>query len=388
MFKALKIENFRGFKAFELQQLDRVNLLVGRNNSGKTSILEAIQLLCSRANLEPLIGIMTNRGEYSSSENHSLNRQLTESQNLDIQHLFYGHTVQSASHISISGSHTEDCETLTVSLDGTYGDFDSQLEEPNASGFSLLVQWKLEPDTEEVQSENLSRLDTELNLFYSPLSANFGLSTNRVRSPQRKPYDIPINIPAPINTQFITPFSLSAQSMIEMFEDFVVLTPEEQVVNQALHTIESRIERIAPISSKKSTIFGSRTGFIVKLTGINERVPIGSMGDGIWRMLGLAISAVGAKGGVLLVDEIDTGLHFTVMVDMWKMILQIAQRLDIQVFATTHSRDCWESLAEAGRLEESENEITIHRIERERDRSVIFSGRKMMIAADQEIEVR
>ncbi|NES25231.1 MAG: AAA family ATPase, partial [Symploca sp. SIO3E6] len=47
MLNTLKIENFRGFKSFELQQLGRVNLLVGVNNSGKTSILEAIQLLCS-----------------------------------------------------------------------------------------------------------------------------------------------------------------------------------------------------------------------------------------------------------------------------------------------------------------------------------------------------
>ena len=53
MLKSVKIENFRGFKSFELQQLGRINLLVGENNSGKTSILEAVQLLCSRTNLEP-----------------------------------------------------------------------------------------------------------------------------------------------------------------------------------------------------------------------------------------------------------------------------------------------------------------------------------------------
>ena len=43
MLKSVKIENFRGFKSFELQQLGRINLLVGENNTGKTSILEAIQ---------------------------------------------------------------------------------------------------------------------------------------------------------------------------------------------------------------------------------------------------------------------------------------------------------------------------------------------------------
>jgi predicted ATP-dependent endonuclease of OLD family len=52
MLKSIKIENFRGFKSFELQQIGRINLLVGENNSGKTSILEAIQLLCSRTDLD------------------------------------------------------------------------------------------------------------------------------------------------------------------------------------------------------------------------------------------------------------------------------------------------------------------------------------------------
>jgi AAA15 family ATPase/GTPase len=64
MFRSIKIENFRGFKDFELQQLGRINLLVGLNNSGKTSVLEAVQLLCSRTNLEPLTETMLNRGEY------------------------------------------------------------------------------------------------------------------------------------------------------------------------------------------------------------------------------------------------------------------------------------------------------------------------------------
>jgi AAA15 family ATPase/GTPase len=58
-------------------------------------------------------------------------------------------------------------------------------------------------------------------------------------------------------------------------------------------------------------------------------------------MLGLALAIVNAKNGVLLVDEIDTGLHYTVMSDMWKMIWKTAKRLNVQVFATTNSNDCW-----------------------------------------------
>ncbi len=48
MLQSLKIEGFRGFQNFEMANLGRINLLVGKNNSGKTSILEAILIYVSR----------------------------------------------------------------------------------------------------------------------------------------------------------------------------------------------------------------------------------------------------------------------------------------------------------------------------------------------------
>ena len=85
---------------------------------------------------------------------------------------------------------------------------------------------------------------------------------------------------------------------------------------------------------------------MVKLKGAEEPVPIGSLGDGFWRMFGLILAMVNLENGILLIDEIDSGFHFTVMTDMWKFVWEIAKKLNIQVFATTHSRDCLQSLAE------------------------------------------
>ncbi len=85
MLRSLKIENFRCFQNFELQQLGILNLLVGKNNTGKTSILEAIQLLISRADFETLEELMLRRGEYLLVEERGRQREI------DIKHLFYGH---------------------------------------------------------------------------------------------------------------------------------------------------------------------------------------------------------------------------------------------------------------------------------------------------------
>ncbi|MBC6434711.1 ATP-binding protein, partial [Nostoc sp. HG1] len=149
-------------------------------------------------------------------------------------------------------------------------------------------------------------------------------------------------------------------------------------------------QRIAPVSSRKSRYsLDSRGGFFVLLSDSNQRVPIGSMGDGIWRILGLALATVCAKDGYLFVDEIDTGLHFTAMSDMWKLIWETAKRLNVQVFATTHNSDCWTSLASIAEQEDAtEDGIRIHRIEKGKETSVVFTEPQIVIAAEREIEVR
>jgi predicted ATPase len=73
--------------------------------------------------------------------------------------------------------------------------------------------------------------------------------------------------------------------------------------------------------------------------------PLGSLGDGAWRMLTLAIVLTQCVGGMLFIDEIDTGLHYTVMADMWRLIHAASRQFDVQVFASTHSYDCVHSLA-------------------------------------------
>ncbi|MFP5275264.1 AAA family ATPase [Coleofasciculus sp.] len=370
MLKNLTIKNFRCFKHFELQQLGRVNLLVGKNNSGKTSILEAIQLLCSKGNPEPLVEAMTNRGEYFWSNDISRDKRYRE---LAIRHLFYGHEIEPGIEFSISGLNDNFQDKLFVSIDKRpiASRADSEIESDESISFELVfnISW-----TDGNKRESWKR----------SLSSNGGLSLDYIR-PLRVTSKPSKN--AAIN-QYITSSSLTTTNMIELF-DQVVLTPNEMLVYKALRTIEPKIERLASITSESHRYLESRGGFVVRLSDSDQRVPIGSMGDGIWRMLGLALSTVCAKGGVLLVDEIDTGLHFTAMEDMWKLILETAKKLNVQVFATTHNSDCWTSLASiASQEQDTEDGITIQRIESGKETGVFFAEREIVIAAQRGIEIR
>ena len=90
-----------------------------------------------------------------------------------------------------------------------------------------------------------------------------------------------------------------------------------------------------------------------------------------------------------MVDEIDTGLHHSVMEDMWRMVITTAKRLNVQVFATSHSQDCINSL---GRLHqivpELAAQVSLHRLEKGLSQSVRYGPDEISTAALQEIEVR
>ncbi|TAE59927.1 MAG: DUF2813 domain-containing protein [Nostocales cyanobacterium] len=376
MFTSIKIENFRGFKSFELQQLGRINLLVGENNSGKTSILEAVQLLCSRTNLEPLAEIMINRGEYFWSDHNKTDRQI------DIRHLFYGHEIENNSQFSISGINDNNQENLDVLIHNprshnTISRYEeTDIYEEDAS-FNKLNKLIISVKCKIGQQAFVTLRGISRDSGISKESLRWSRNSNKEEILSKK-----------LKTQFVKSSSLRTEEMIELFDN-LVLTPEEKIVELALNKIDSKIQRIAPISSQNLKYsLDSRGGFLVLLSD-GKRVPIGSMGDGIWRILGLALAIVSVKNGYLFVDEIDTGLHFTAMSDMWKMIWDTAKKLNVQVFATTHNSDCWKSLAEIAKQENvTDDGIRIHRIEKDKSKSIVFNESQMVIAAERELEVR
>jgi AAA15 family ATPase/GTPase len=358
MLKSLKIENYRCFPSFELDKLGRINLLVGKNNSGKTSILEAVQLLHLRNNnLGIFIDIMKRRGEYIFSE--------YQTQILDVRHLFYGHQINNGSQLSILGENTNENKEFILFLRFPEN---SQLSPFRPEDFQLVIRWNGIQDKEKIIPIDLNGGLRIANYNRTPLPPQRGLI--------QEPND---SIVSPL---FVPSSSLSIQTMNKLF-DQIVLTPNEELVIKALQNIEPMIQRIASVS------FQLGNSFVFKLAGSDQRVPIGSMGDGILRILGLTLAIVNAKNGILLVDEIDTGLHFSAMYDMWKLIYETAKQLNVQVFATTHSRDCWESLAEIAETEnDMEDGIMIHRIEKGKSNSIIIGKDEMAIAAERGIEVR
>ena len=194
--------------------------------------------------------------------------------------------------------------------------------------------------------------------------------------------------------QFVATESLSIQELFLLWNK-IVLQPDEANVTNALRIIEKHISRIAQVQVGATFYpglqfqFPTRGGFAVLMEGATNRIPVGSLGDGVWRMLSLAVALSQAKGNLFLIDEVDTGLHHTVMHAMWKLVYEAAKQFEVQVFATTHSYDCVHSLAKiCDDAEGDQKEITIQRIEAGKSKAVAFTPKQIQMAAEREIEIR
>ena len=114
------------------------------------------------------------------------------------------------------------------------------------------------------------------------------------------------------------------------------------------------------------------------------------MGEGIYRILTIAMYLVTAENKVLLVDEIETGLHYEAQTDMWRLILETAKELNVQVFATTHSWVCIAAFQEALSQVEDSSIGKLFRLDSKygKLRAVEYDAEDLDVAVNKGIEVR
>ncbi len=374
---SLEIENFRAFDRLKLNNLGRVNLLVGLNNCGKTTVLEAVNILMAGDGVEAIWTTLSRRGESLERGTASVN---TRWDDVDIRRLFHGHVMPLGAFFSLSAGTSGGTERMTAAVEARNRQPTRPMSQPPSteasespddlpSGLSLSLKWSRGTADEPPFEETIE------------INRRLGVSFDSIR--RRRLFR---RLDQPPIVTFLTASSFSAVGAAVFF-DQIVLTPKEELVVEALKFIEPGIERIASISDGQGS--SRRGGMVVRVKDSIDRIPIGSMGDGIWRMFGLAIAVVNSENGILLVDEIDTGLHYSVMKRMWRFLNEASRKYNVQVIATSHSRDCYQSLAKICREDVAEgSEVMISRIERGREEAVQYSEEEIIAAAEHDIEVR
>lgn len=373
---SLSIRGFRGIEELSIPRLGRVTLIAGKNNTGKSSILEAVRLLTQEATPDVMREILQHREE--NVRRGSESQAGTGGEVLfHISSLFHGFpgVDETSTPITISSGEDSPQQRLKMRVDW----FSEKIEE---DGNTRLVPRDAGSSGEE---ESVPALVVEIsgNRRIYPIERIDRLATRR-STPPREAVRTPCI--------FVNPSSIERTETLAQLWDSVSLTDDEHYVVDALNIIDPKIDAISMIGGRGGDGYRDSRTAIVRSANFAKRVPLRSFGDGLNRLFGITLSLINARGGFLLIDEFENGLHYTVQYDAWRMIFQLACKLNVQVLATTHSWDCVVGFARAlTELEEMESlEGILVRIDRIEDwlRPVEYTADDLQVVTRQGIEVR
>ncbi len=358
MLRDFSIRNFRGFRELHIPALGRVNLIVGKNSVGKSSLLEAVRIYASNGVPEVLWDAVTSRDE------HKQNKRAGQA----ILGLFHdGADIQEGIEIGPKGEGIVirvQFRRASPAEDGTvqYTLLESPVEDELVDARIDLV----------VKSESGQTSFPLIREFDSYLRRSVGIGRNRLEVSPR------------IRNVFVAANGLTAERQAELWDEVTLSSLEEDVIN-SLRLIAPTLDRVSLIGTKDDR---GRSPFVKLSTG-ESAIPLKRLGDGVTRVFGLALALVNSKGGLLLIDEIENGIHYSVQESLWRFILDVSRRLNVQVFATSHSWDCLKAFQKASLACPSEEGI-LTRLEMTDGaiRASQFDEPELAIATRENIEIR
>ena len=343
--KALKIKNYKNFEKLALNDLASINLIVGKNNVGKSALLEAISIFASNGDLEYIKSVLESRGEsvrFASSVENSTEKELER-----FLSLYHDRDMQAFLNTPIE-----------ISADEQIGLFDENISftmrlveyiestETDSEGFERPYKKILDNDEKSI-SENP---DTHIGLLLTYAERKTLYVFNGMRRRNTTDFSRPC--------EYVRTNQIMGDKNPYLF-DRIALTPNEKHIIEALQIIEPQIENINFLKDDK--VYGKfsdeRVPFVV-FPYSTKRYRLSSMGDGINRILTIILAMLNCKNGILLIDEFENGLHYSVQYELWKVIFRLSEELNIQVFVTTHSIDALRGLSQliseypAGKLKE------------------------------------
>jgi hypothetical protein len=348
MLTAIKIEGFRGIDCLRIEDFRRVNVFVGPNGGGKTSVLEALFLASQPFSPQVLESVNHWRDmpPLTSSTWHTL---LTVFREMDCHRTVMLELETADGPVSLAitallgrgamGESTPSPDVTTTSDPGSI----SAGSEETVRGIKYLCR-------------NGLGAEAEVVLELLPTGFRQGARAMASRPPQAPTAGCFF-----IHTRRATSFGETAGALTELYAK-----KAQGGFIDALQKVDSRIVSLIPgVQGKQATILAD--------LGYPTLVPISVLGDGFCRVsLIITGMMLPQRGRLLIVDEIDSGLHRTVMRGLWESILALACERDVQVFCSTHNEEMLQETLPAFASEP--DELRVYRISR--DRAGVVSRQK------------
>ena len=369
MYKTFKVRNFRGLRKLDIDSLSRVNLIAGKNNVGKTALLEALWLH-SGPNA-PRLGAVVN--DFRGLQNPNMR---------EVFHgIFRNFDPDAGIELIASGDWGRNDRLLHISLaksdrsQVTFTDVGAaELQRrgitPGISNDRIVMEY-IDENSESFESDAWM------------IGAHMGGSMQSIGIEERQ---------AKIENRSVAFYlrSLHRPNPTEDAERFSNL-----LVTRRHRKVESMMKRVEPrLQSLSVTAHAPAPTIHAELEGQERLLPMPLLGDGITRLLSLAL-AIGSSTAegitLILIDEIENGLHHSVMQSVWSGIAQFAREFDVQIFATTHSWECIHAAHKAF-SEDELYDFRLHRLDRIGDdddiKAVTYDQETLEAALEMEFEVR
>ncbi|VAW46247.1 hypothetical protein MNBD_GAMMA04-290 [hydrothermal vent metagenome] len=383
MLNSLEIKNFRSLENFQVKKLGQVNLIVGKNNSGKSSVLEALRIYAGSANRGLLESIAQGHNEkYRLNEDDEQN---AFDMALPFEDFFTGRKFPENDSGIVIGEIDDPENSLNI-IHGFLGEKEETTTDDSGEEVTRIRRVMI--DKSEFFDSDYPVKDVLKITKKKQVSI---IDFTRINIPSRKFLTEISSVPCSvIPTQFISMNELAKEW------DAISLTDGEDIVKKALRIVLPEFEDLTFVDGKTYETHRYRSSRIakVKISNLDRPVPLNSLGDGMLRILQLVLKVFSAKGGFLLIDEFENGLHYSVQEKVWALLFKLSKELNIQIFATTHSWDCIESFSKTA-VENKNIEGVLFRVgksmrdsEKGRVIATVFDEEQLYSITQSDVEVR
>jgi predicted ATPase len=374
MYTSFHIENFRCFEKLDLNDIARVNLIAGKNSVGKTSLLEALLIHSGRYDAVLYRSYPSTIGQldYQHSRRFSYYSFPTSTLTERIGWYMLFQAFNTAEPILLRGTlfTAQPRQPALLKTRGenqlkiTIGDIEQLSDDPKF--VSYLVGTR---DNGELSLPNMEVLQFE---------DDSGHKSHIIHHKSEITID---TLPAPYPIIF-----LSARNRVSPSDDATRFSNlkrirETDILIESLRIIEPRLQDLDLLSN----------GIHADIDGMEQLVPLSVMGDGVGRITSLVLAISDARDGIVVIDEVENGLHYSVQVDVWRVLADAARRFNTQIFATTHSFEMIRAAHQAF-SQDVGYDFRLHRLDRSGEngtiRAVTYDRETIEAALELNLEVR
>jgi len=357
MIKKFSIRNFKCFREITIKSWERINLIAGDNNVGKTTLLEAIWLHEGAHNAQLAFAVQKFRGITAFDSKNFFRELFTEF---------------NAGQDIILEAKYQDGKSLVLRV----------VQEEAREAVAI--------DTEIAESESTPSVSPKL-IFEATEGGNvlckseFFLGVD-ASDPQGKLRFFFLG-----GHQSLRPTAVFVSNGVSKEEGnrINVNRFSEQVEKKRKGEILDSLRLICPKLKKIDLSKRGNELYVCGDIGYDRMLPLSLMGEGMERYLTFVLSILSAKNGIVLIDEIENGLHYSIHKKMWGKLAHLARKYNVQIIATTHSHECLEA-AHKSFKEDEKYDFLLHRLDRVGDSldDVTYDQETLEVALNADLEVR